>query len=130
MNAKPWLVWIVLLYVAASILPAFGRAGAPQDYVPGIMCLILCPIIIPPWWANPLFFAGCIYLARGNARRARQLGAVASVLALSLLLTFELRTLRIGALLWISSILVLAVAGEGLDRGGAKRPKPRSFDEV
>ena len=75
------LIGVLLVYGLACALPAWWRHGEP---VYGIVCLLNpLALLTPYWWANPLFFAGCVALAKGRAFRAMALGIVATALATS-----------------------------------------------
>ena len=52
----------------------------------GIECLGALPIVMiaPPWWANPLFFAGIVHLANGKYRNAFWFGIGASALVMAM----------------------------------------------
>src|SRR5208337_2284338 len=56
------LVGVLLEYGLACALPAWWRHEEP---VYGIACLLNpLALLTPFWWANPLFFAGCVALAK------------------------------------------------------------------
>ena len=91
----------LLLYAVACCLPAYWRYGAPDgQYVYGLFCLIALPFVLisPAWYANPLFFWGCIALAGGNARRASWAGLAATILALSFIASFVMNPVSGGEL--------------------------------
>ena len=64
---KNWklLVGVLLVYGMACALPAwYSHRGEP---VYGIVCLFMIPwaLLTLFWWANPLFFAGCVGAGAG-----------------------------------------------------------------
>ena len=87
------VAWLAGIYVGSLCLPALysqggsGMVGMGQTTFWGIMCLGFIPfvMVVPPWWANPLFFAGLVCLATGRHKFALILGCAASLLALSMI---------------------------------------------
>lgn len=107
-----WLSWIVSLYVASCVLPAFG---GPRNFVSGFQCLLAIPwvCLLPVWWANPLFFAGCSLLGGRRPAAARSCAILAALLAASFPLAFQgpgPERVQIGYVFWLASTIVLAVA--------------------
>lgn len=130
MKTSKWLAWIAALYVLALILPAFVANHDSTTY--GFHCLILIPFVClyPAWWANPLFFVGCGYLAAGNRRWAWRLGLAALLLAVSFGMMVGLKDIRIGYAVWMWAMVALVAAG--LDRGPEtfKPARVAEWDEI
>jgi hypothetical protein len=108
---NPWsLAVLSLLYGLACALPAWWHRTAP---ISGIACLCIVPYVMfyPYWWANPLFFAGCISLAKGHAEPATILGILASAIAASFFRLNRLGPAGIGSAFWMASMVGLVIAG-------------------
>ena len=135
MKRSIWLVLLLSAYILACSLPV--RASGPFSNRAGINCLVLpfvvpFGLIVPFWWANPLFFAGCLALACKRGGLAIGLGLLASVLALSFGLMSGFDGLRSGSLLWMASLFGLVMAGfhEADWADGSGPAKPEGFDEL
>jgi len=130
---KNWklLVGVLLLYGMACALPAWWHRGEP---VYGIVCLLIPHALLTPyWWANPLFFAGCVALAQGRAFRAMALGIVATALATSFFPLFSRRDASgIGSAFWVAAMACLAIAGflAGRSEAGASARSGSTCGEV
>jgi hypothetical protein len=111
------------LYLLALGLPAVCVSAPAIDgyrVFSGWECLTLAwelplPVLaVPAWWANPLFAAGLVCLARGKAVPAGACGAAALLLGLSFYLpelASDFRTdepVRVGYWAWVGSMLALA----------------------
>ena len=113
-------------------LPAWSHRGEP---VYGIVCLFMipCALLTLFWWANPLFFAGCVALAQGRSFRAMALGIVATALAT---LFFPLWNRGygsgIGSAFWVAAMACLAIAGflAGRSEAGARTRSGSKSGEV
>jgi hypothetical protein len=132
---KNWklLVGVLLVYGMACALPAwYSHPGEP---VYGIVCLFMIPYALLTlfWWANPLFFAGCVALAQGRSFRAMALGIVATALAT---LFFPLWNRGygsgIGSAFWVAAMACLAIAGflAGRSEAGASARSGSTSGEV
>ena len=106
-----WLAAMATTYAIACACPAFGAPG--QEPIYGWQCLVEIPYVIyfPAWYANPLFLVGCEAMGRGHNRVAAWLGVTATVLAASFGVYAGLEPLKIGFLLWLVSMILLATAG-------------------
>jgi len=116
MTPRKWLGCLLILYSIACALPAMGRLH-------GFLCLISFPhaLLVPAWWANPMFFAGCIALAGRNTKVATVLGDIASALAMSISVVSPVRGLQVGSTFWF--VCMFGLAGSGLI------PPPEGFDK-
>ena len=113
MTRAAWLSWIVSLYLASCALPAFGDPIHPRH---GIDCLLSIPwvLVIPAWWANPLFLVGCCLLAGRQPRAARFCGGLAVMLAASFPLSLhDPDNVHVGYFVWLASLALLVVASSG-----------------
>jgi len=130
---KNWklLVGVLLVYGMACALPAWRRHGEP---VYGIACLLNpLALLTPFWWANPLFFAGCVALAKGRAFRAMALGIVATALATSFFPLYGIEDASgIGSAFWVAAMACLAIAGffAGRSEAGASARSGSTSGEV
>ena len=109
MKTGIWLIGLSTLYIIACALPALGPSGSHS--APGITCLIVGFLWHPAWWANPLFFAGCVALAREKNRLAAKLGLIATFLAVGFGLLCRFEGFQIGAYFWMASMVGLTAAG-------------------
>ena len=127
------LIGVLLVYGLACALPAWWRYGEP---VYGIACLLNpLALLTPFWWANPLFFAGCVALAKGRAFRAMALGIVATALATSFFPLYNTRDASasgIGSAFWVAAMACLAIAGffAGRSEAGASARSGSTCGEV
>ena len=126
-----WLFGLALLYLSACFWP--GVEGVSP---PGYMYL-LNPMawMIPAWWANPLFLAGCVALSRGNIPLACGLGVVATMLASTFFFMtwpkYGLSVFQIpGVDCWLLSMVLLAAAGFVKPEKAEEMGKPARMDEV
>jgi hypothetical protein len=116
--SRDWLLLILGTYVASFFLPATMRDGQVVCYGYGLfvwgawlsMTLVGLPLSWP-WLANLVFCRGCFSLATGNARSARCAGILATALALGSLVYLPWNTLGIAYYAWVSSMVLLFVAG-------------------
>lgn len=104
---------IAALYSASLTLPAF-KPWPTHEGLRGLACLCF-GVAYPPWWANPLLFIGCAFLARGESRKACVCGVLATALGSSFLLLNGVSSARVGSAFWVASLAALAVAS--IDRG-------------
>jgi hypothetical protein len=116
-NRKPLGV-VLLLYGLACALPAYY--SHPGEPVYGIVCLMLMLfvfllptlLVMPYWWANLIFFAGCVALAKGRAEPAMVLGIVATACAASFFPLYNPRDgIGIGYAFWVAAMACLAICG-------------------
>jgi hypothetical protein len=117
MPLRAWLAWIAALYTVSLALPAF-RPWSDHEGLRGFTCLwlgVVYPVAaFPMWWANPLLFAGCVFLARGDSRKARVCGLLATALASSFVLLYGIASAQVGSAFWVAS--AAALTGAGFDR--------------
>ncbi len=122
---------MLLVYGLACALPAWWRHWEP---VYGIACLLNpLALLTPFWWANPLFFAGCVALAKGRAFRAMALGIVATALATSFFpLLARGDADGIGSAFWVAAMACLPIAGffAGRSEAGASARSGSTCGEV
>ena len=124
------VMWLIGIYAASLCLPTLylqggeGMLGAGETTLWGFMCLTFIPIVmvVPPWWANHLFFAGLFCLAKERNKGALALGVAASLLALGTILMVQddlwptnpsrkpFFPFGPGFFLWVGSMLGLAGA--------------------
>ncbi len=126
------LVGIVMLYLLACLWPEVKGVSPP-----GIAYLIALPMamFVLAWWANPLFFAGCVALARGNTWLACGLGVVATILASTFFAGLYpkqgLSVFRVPcADLWLLSMVGLAASGFLKPQKAVAPEKPCPIDEL
>jgi hypothetical protein len=122
------IICLGAIYLISLCLPALYSRGGPgfmgggNSTFWGFMCLGFLPVVmmVPFWWANPLFYAGLVCLALGRYLAALVLGIIASLLALATIVMVldDLRPqpgrvpifpLGPGYFAWIGSIIGLAV---------------------
>jgi hypothetical protein len=130
----PWLFLLGTFYLLSCFLPEVKGVSPP-----GIAYLINpFALIVPAWWANPLFFAGFVALAKGKIGLASGLGVVATVLASTFfIMSFEkfgFSSLKVPCFdCWLISMVGLAASGFVV-REGTREPdepeKPHRIDDV
>lgn len=124
MKARNWLVLALSLYAVSLTLPAFG---SNNQAVRGYVCVISVPgaLFFPSWWANPLFLAGCLCLARGAVAGTLVFGTLAMFAAGSFaLLPRGPECIQSGYVAWLASMIVLFAAG--VDRSLRAQSAPGS----
>jgi hypothetical protein len=102
---------ILSIYALACNLPALGTDWEQAETGLGLLTYFPWVLLNPFWYANPIFFAGCLVLALGNQRLASGLGLVASALAVCFACLIRFEEIQPGFVLWMASMFGLAMAG-------------------
>jgi hypothetical protein len=115
------VLWLLILssilYVAACLLPALDDGPSEPWGVPGFLLLLFGWAAIPspvaiPWSANALLLAAVICLWLGRYRTMATLAGFATLFSLStwLIELFVPAKPRIGAYVWLASLICVCVA--------------------